>query len=137
MVQLIIGLKGSGKTKRLVDMVRDAVNEETGDVVCIEKERKLTFDIPYQARLIDAGTYDIGSYEFLRGLICGIHAGNYDITHFFIDNFYKLVNDKSPEALETFLSWLDKFSEQEKISFVVSLSVDSANLPESVLKYQI
>ena len=137
MVQLIIGLKGSGKTKKLVDMVRAAVNEETGDVVCIEKERKLTFDIPYQARLIDAGVYDIGSYEFLRGLICGVHAGNYDITHFFIDNFYKLVNDKSPEALETFLTWLDKFSEQEKISFVISLSVDPANLPASVLKYQI
>ena len=137
MVQLITGLKGSGKTKRLVDMVRAAVNEETGDVVCIEKERKLTFDIPYQARLIDAGIYDIGSYEFLRGLICGVHAGNYDITHFFIDNFYKLVNDRSPEALETFLAWLDKFSRQEKISFVVSLSVDPATRPESVLKYQI
>ena len=137
MVQLIMGLKGSGKTKKLVDMVRDAVNEETGDVVCIEKERKLTFDIPYQARLIDAGNYDIGSYEFLRGLICGVHAGNYDITHFFIDNFYKLVNDKSPEALVDFLTWLNKFSEQEKISFVISLSVDVANLPASVLKYQI
>ena len=137
MVQLIIGLKGSGKTKKLVDMVRDAVNEETGDVVCIEKERKLTFDIPYQARLIDASAYDIGSYEFLRGLICGVHAGNYDITHFFIDNFYKLVNDKSPEALEAFLTWLDKFSAQEKISFVISLSVDAAALPASVLKYQI
>ena len=137
MVQLIIGLKGSGKTKKLVDMVRDAVNEETGDVVCIEKERKLTFDIPYQARLIDAGVYDIGSYEFLRGLICGVHAGNYDITHFFIDNFYKLVNDKSTEALEAFLTWLDKFSQQEKISFVISLSVDAANLPASVLKYLI
>ena len=137
MVQLITGLKGSGKTKRLVDMVRAAVNEETGDVVCIEKERKLTFDIPYQARLIDAGIYDIGSYEFLRGLICGVHAGNYDITHFFIDNFYKLVNDRSPEALELFLAWLDKFSEQEKISFVISLSVDPSTLPESVLKYRI
>ena len=137
MVQLIIGLKGSGKTKKLVDMVRAAVNEETGDVVCIEKERKLTFDIPYQARLIDAGVYDIGSYEFLRGLICGVHAGNYDITHFFIDNFYKLVNDKSPEALVDFLTWLDKFSEKEKISFVISLSVDASNLPESVLKYAI
>ena len=137
MVQLIIGLKGSGKTKKLVDMVRAAVNEETGDVVCIEKERKLTFDIPYQARLIDAGVYDIGSYEFLRGLICGVHAGNYDITHFFIDNFYKLVNDKSPEALTDFLAWLDKFSEKEKISFVISLSIDASALPEAVLKYRI
>ena len=60
MVNIILGLKGSGKTKKLVDLVREAVNQETGDVVVIERERKLTFDIPYQARLIDAGNYDIG-----------------------------------------------------------------------------
>ena len=137
MVNIILGLKGSGKTKKLVDLVREAVNQETGDVVVIERERKLTFDIPYQARLIDAGSYDIGSYEFLKGIICGVHAGNYDITHFFIDNFYKLVNDRSAEALESFLTWLEKFSEQEKISFVISLSIDPATLPESVLQYQI
>ena len=137
MLQIIMGLKGSGKTKRLVDMVRDAVNQETGDVVGIEKERKLTFDIPYQARLIDAGNYDIGNYEFLKGLICGVHAGNYDITHFFIDNFYKLVNDKSPEELEKFMTWLEKFSDQEKISFVVSVSADPETVPESVRKYNI
>ena len=137
MLQIIMGLKGSGKTKRLVDMVRDAVNQETGDVVVIEKERKLTFDIPYQARLIDAGDYDIGNYEFLKGLICGVHAGNYDITHFFIDNFYKLVNDKSPEELEKFMAWLEKFSDQENISFVVSVSADPETVPESVRKYNI
>ena len=137
MVKIIMGLKGSGKTKRLVDMVREAVNLEHGDVVCIEKEKKLTFDIPYQARLIDAGDYDIGSYEFLKGIICGVHAGNYDITHFFIDNFYKLVNDKSPEELESFMVWLEKFSEQEKISFVVSVSADPETVPEGVRKYVI
>ena len=135
MVQIIMGLKGSGKTKRLVDMVRAAVNEETGDVVCIEKERKLTFDIPYQARLIEAGSYDVGNYEFLKGLICGVHAGNYDITHFFIDNFYKLVGDKSSEALEKFLDWLNKFSEQEHISFIVSISADPATVSDEVRKY--
>ena len=110
------------------------MGEETGDVVVIEKERKLTFDIPYRARLIDAGDYDIGNYEFLKGLICGVHAGNYDIPHFFIDNFYKLVNDKSTEALETFLDWLEKFSEDENISFIVSVSADPATLPERVTK---
>ena len=135
MVQIIMGLKGSGKTKRLVELVREAVNEDSGDVVCIEKERKLTFDIPYQARLIEAGSYDVGSYEFLKGLICGVHAGNYDITHFFIDNFYKLVNDKSPDALETFLLWLDKFSEAEKISFVISVSADPATVSEKVRSF--
>ena len=135
MVSILMGLKGSGKTKRLVDMVREAVKEETGDVVCIEKERKLTFDIPYQARLIDAGTYDIGSYEFLKGLICGIHAGNYDITHFFIDNFYKLVNDKNSESLIAFITWLEKFSETEKISFVLSITADQDFVPDCLKKY--
>lgn len=81
MVKLIMGLKGSGKTKRLVELVREAVAMENGDVVCIEKEKKLTYDIPYQARLIEAGSYDIGSYEFIKGFICGLHSGNYDITH--------------------------------------------------------
>lgn len=135
MVSIIMGLKGSGKTKKLVELVREAVNEETGDVVCIEKERKLTYDIPYQARLIDAGVYDIGSYEFLKGLICGVHAGNYDITHFFVDNFYKLVNDKSVDTLVSFLAWLDAFSNAENISFVISISADPAEMPESVTKY--
>ena len=135
MVSILMGLKGSGKTKRLVEMVREAVAEETGDVVVIEKERKLTFDIPYQARLIDAGDYDIGSYEFLKGLICGVHAGNYDITHFFIDNFYKLVNDKSMDALLVFISWLEKFSTTEKISFVLSISADPDFAPEAVKKF--
>ncbi len=137
MVNIILGLKGSGKTKKLVDLVREAVNQETGDVVVIERERKLTFDIPYQARLIDAGSYDIGSYEFLKGLICGVHAGNYDITHFFIDNFYKLVNDRSAEALESFLTWLEKFSEQEKISFIVSISADPDTVSDKVRSYAI
>lgn len=137
MVKIIMGLKGSGKTKKLVDLVRSAVNDGTGDVVCIEKERKLTYDIPYQARLINAGSYDIGSYEFLKGLICGVHSGNYDVTHFFIDNFYKLVNDKSAEALETFVQWLDHFSEEEHISFVISMTAEPEAAPESIKKYLI
>ncbi|MBQ2959631.1 MAG: hypothetical protein IJE09_00210 [Oscillospiraceae bacterium] len=135
MVKLIMGLKGSGKTKKLVDLVRETVEQGKGDVVVIEKERKLTYDIPYQARLIDAGAYDIGTYEFLKGLICGIHAGNYDIEHFFIDNFYKLVGDKSDEALESFLEWLDKFSENEKIEFIISISADAETVGENVKKY--
>ncbi len=106
MVQIIMGLKGSGKTKRLVDMVRQAVDEGKGDVVCFERDRNLTFDIPYQARLIEAGAYDVGNYEFLKGLICGVHAGNYD-----------------------------KFSANENIDFVISISADPAAAPESVRQY--
>ena len=135
MVKIIMGLKGSGKTKKLVELVREAVNVGNGDVVCIEKDRKLTYDIPYQARLIDAGAYAIGTYEFLKGFISGIHAGNYDITHVFVDNFYKLVEDKSPESFDAFIAWLDKFSEAEKIEFVISVSTDAETGSESVKKH--
>ena len=76
MVQLIMGLKGSGKTKRLVEMVATAVREESGSVVCIEKDKKLTYDIPYQARLIYACdyAYAMGSYDFFKGFLSGLHA---------------------------------------------------------------
>ena len=76
MVKLIMGLKGSGKTKKLVDLVVEALKDGSGDVVVIEKERSLTYDIPYQARLIDAGSYDIGSYELHKGFLSGNHEGN-------------------------------------------------------------
>ena len=132
MVKIIMGLKGSGKTKKLVDLVRVAVDTGNGDVVVIEKERKLTFDIPYQARLVDAANYPIGTYEFLKGLICGIHAGNYDITHFFIDNFLKMVNDKSPAALGDFVDWLSAFSDRENLEFLISVSGDQDSADERV-----
>lgn len=132
LVKIIMGLKGSGKTKKLVELVRGAVANGDGDVVCIEKERKLTYDIPYQARLIDASAYDIGTYEFFKGFISGMHAGNYDITHFYIDNFFKLVEDKSEGSFAAFIAWLDKFSAKENIEFVLSCSADPEKAPESV-----
>ena len=132
MVKIIMGLKGSGKTKKLVDLVRSAVETADGDVVVIEKEKKLTYDIPYQARLVDAAAYPIGTYEFLKGLICGIHAGNYDITHFFIDNFLKMVEDKSPAALGDFIDWLNAFSDRENIEFVIIVSGEAETADERV-----
>ena len=137
MVKIIMGLKGSGKTKELVGLVCKAVSEGSGDVVVIEKERKLTYDIPYQARLIDAGSYSIGSYEFLKGFISGIHAGNYDITHFFIDNFYKLVNDRDEESVVGFIRWLAEYAERENIEFVLSMSSDRTKCPEELRQYLI
>lgn len=135
MVKLIMGLKGSGKTKKLVDLVVEALKDGSGDVVVIEKERSLTYDIPYQARLIDAGSYDIGSYELLKGFLSGIHAGNYDITHFFIDNYYKLVGDKSLDAMVNFVRWLNSFSESEKVDFYLSISANPETVPDELKQY--
>lgn len=135
MVKLLMGSNGSGKTKKLVDLVVDAVNSGDGDVVVVEKERKLTYDVPYQARLIDAGAYDIGSYEFLKGFLCGIHSGNYDITHVFIDDFFKIVDDKSDDSLVGFVGWLNGFSARESIDFILSISSDAEAAPAEVKEF--
>ena len=137
MVQLIMGLKGSGKTKRLVEMVATAVREESGSVVCIEKDKKLTYDIPYQARLIYACDYAnaMGSYDFFKGFLSGLHAGNYDITRVFIDGLYKITGEKDAAKAETFLDELSAFSEKHTVNFVVSLSEDPAAATEGMKKY--
>ena len=81
MVKVIMGVKGSGKTKLLIELVEKALEESQGDVVVIEKERSLTYDIPHQARLIVAANYDFGSTEFMKGFISAMHASNYDLVH--------------------------------------------------------
>ena len=135
MMKLIVGNKGSGKTTTLISMVNDAVAVSKGNVVCIEKGSVMTFDINYKARLVDIDHYDIVGYDALYGFLTGILAGNYDITHVFVDNFYKLVEDKSPESFDAFIAWLDKFSEAEKIEFVISVSADAETASESVKKH--
>ena len=93
MVKLIMGLSGSGKTKTLISLVSEAIEKEQGNVVCIEKSRHLTYDIPYQARLIRTDDYGVRGNTMLLGFLCGLHAGNYDITHFFIDDLNKILDD--------------------------------------------
>ena len=135
MVHVIMGLKGSGKTKQLVDLVRAAVDKDSGDVVVIEKDNALTYDIPYQARLVDASAYPIGSYEFIKGFLCGIHSGNYDITHVFVDNFLKMVDDRRNESLVSFVNWLDAFSAKENIEYFLSVSMAVEDCPEGLKRY--
>ena len=137
MVKLIMGLKGSGKTKRLVELVKQALDEEHGNVICLEKDKKLTYDIPYQARLIHASDYDFGTYAFFKGFISGLHAGNYDITHVFIDNFFKIVDASDMAKIEELLDWMDAFSEKENVKFTISATADPSAVSEGVRKYQI
>lgn len=135
MVNVIIGLKGSGKTKRLIDLCVAAVEADHGNVVCIEKAPQLTFDIPHKARLIYASEFDFGSYEYLKGFISGLHAGNYDINEIFIDNLFKIVNDKSDAAVSEFLAWLDSFGARESINFTLTVSMDEKDASEGIKKY--
>ena len=136
MVKVILGLKGSGKTKQLIDSINSAIKEEAGSVVCIEKGNALTFDVDYRVRLINASEYEIGSYEFLKGFISGLHAGNFDITQIFVDGLYKLAGTNDNDATADFLAWCDAFGKANGMKFTLSVSADAAGLPESITKYQ-
>ena len=135
MVRVIMGKKGSGKTKQMIDLINSAVQTEHGNVVCIEKGEKLTFDIHYQIRLVEASEYDIASYTALKGFVSGLYAGNYDITHVFIDSLTKIVGGDTNVETENFLDWLNAFSEKNGIKFTVTISDDASLASEGVKKY--
>ena len=135
MVKLIMGLSGSGKTKTLIGLVQDAIKNEHGDIVCIEKSQHLTYDIPYQARLIRTDDYGVKGNVMLLGFLCGLHAGNYDITHFFIDDLNKILDDRSNEALEKFLAVLSDFSQREHTDFTITINADPEKADEELRKY--
>ncbi|MGE4277331.1 MAG: hypothetical protein AB7E30_09200 [Lawsonibacter sp.] len=135
MIRVIMGKKGSGKTKQMIDMINSAVQTEHGNVICIEKGNKLTFDIHYQIRLVEASHYDIASYTTLKGFISGLYAGNYDITHIFIDSLTKIVGGECTVDTETFLDWLNDFGEQHNIKFTITISDDASLAPDGVKKY--
>ena len=137
MVRLIMGVKGSGKTKQLIELINNAAKDEPGNVVCIEANRTMTYDIHYHIRLIDAQEYNLDSYELFRGFISGLYAGNYDITHVFIDNFTKMLSEISEQQIAEFLAWLNDFSEREHIQFTLSLSMDPAATGSEITKYMI
>jgi hypothetical protein len=131
MIHVIMGLKGSGKTKRLVNSIKDAVVNAHGDVVCIEYGQKLTYDLPHKVRLVDSKEYGISNPDMLKGLLSGLHAGNYDITNVYIDNLYKTIgNDRA--AGEEFLLWCAKFAEANFMEITVTVSDDPALASEEV-----
>ncbi len=134
MIHVIMGLKGSGKTKKLIDAIQGAVAEAHGDVVCIEYGKKLTYDVSYKVRLVDSKEYGIRSAEMLKGFLSGLHAGNFDITHVYIDNLYKTIgNDKA--AAEDFVAWCAKFAADNSMEITMTISEDPAEAPEGIKQY--
>ena len=135
MVRLIMGVKGSGKTKQLIELINNAAKDEPGNVVCIEANRNMTYDIHYHIRLIDADEYKLNSYEMFRGFISGLCAGNYDISHVFIDNLCKTVGREVDKDTELFLDWLDVFGEKNNIKFTVTISADVGMATDGMQRY--
>ena len=134
MIKLIMGLKGSGKTKKLIDSINAALDQASGDVVCIEYGKKLTYDVNYRVRLVDSEEYAISNSDMLKGFLSGLHAGNFDITHVYIDNLYKTIGTDRANG-EAFIAWCAKFAETNNMNITITVSDDPALASEDIKKY--
>ena len=134
MIHVIMGLKGSGKTKKLIDSIHEAVANASGDVVCIEYGKKLTYDVNYRVRLVDSEEYGIQNPDMLKGFLSGLHAGNFDITNVYIDNLYKTIGaDRA--AGEAFILWCAEFAQANNMNITVTVSDDPAEASDAVKAY--
>ena len=134
MILVIMGLKGSGKTKKMIASINEALASANGDVVCIEYGKKLTYDVTYKVRLVDSKEYGISSPEMLKGFLSGLHAGNFDITNVFIDNLYKTIGDDKA-AGEDFVVWCAKFAAENNMEITISITEDPAAASDVMKQY--
>lgn len=129
MIKLIIGNKGSGKTKRLIEQVNAAAKSSPGSVVCVEKGDNLTLSIAREARLIDVESYGISGYDEYYAMLCGIAASNYDITHIFGDATKKIGG-----GLDGIADFFKRLAANKDIEFVFTVSCDEEDLPAEIFE---
>ena len=134
MLKLIIGAKGSGKTKTLIDLVNTALKNTNGSVVCIEKGDKLKFDISYHCRLMDTDQYKIANAESLYGFVAGILASNHDVSDLFIDSALKICeNDQA--SFDEFLAKVSELVEKNGVNCVMTSSLPVENSTAAEKQY--
>ena len=133
MVQLLVGNKGSGKTKALIEMINEAVKTTNGHVVCVEKGSVMIFNINYQARLVDIDDYKVDGFEMLYGFISGLCACNYDITDLFIDATLRI----GGRDYEAFAQMIEKLTAPafKEINITFTVSCDPFDLPAEMQRF--
>ena len=131
MIKLIVGKKGSGKTKKLMELVNATALTSKGNVVCIEKGDTLTFSISHKARLIDIESYGVSGYGEYYGMLCGINAGNHDVTDIFGDATLR-IGTRDYDELADFLDRVSALAEESHVNFIFTVSCDEAELPAHI-----
>ena len=134
MLKLIIGVKGTGKTKTLIDMVNAALEVTKGDVVVVEMGIKLRYDIKSSARLIDVNEYMVSDAQSLYGFIAGILASNHDVTDLFVDGTLRICN-RDMAAFEELLTKLDSLLEKVDVNVTMTVSMPTEELTDTIRKY--
>lgn len=139
MIQVILGDKGSGKTKRLIDMTNDALKQESGNIIFIDDDKRYMYDLHRDIRFVDASEYPSGYkcdvHEFL-GFLCGMLSSNYDLSLIAVDAFKKLVKtEMDSDEMKDFFAQLEKLSEKHSCNFLFSISSTKEEVPEFIAKY--
>lgn len=132
MVELLIGKKGTGKTKALIDKVNTALTVAKGNVVFITSTGDNMFDVNSKARLANTSEFDIKAYNELLGFIFGIVSRDFDITNIFIDSVFKIVGTTELDGFEEFLDRLEDMGKKFNIDFVISVSIDAETAPDYI-----
>lgn len=129
MVQLIVGVKGEGKTKKMLDHVHSIMKSVDGNIVYLDKSFQNMHELDNKVRLINVSEYPIQNTDQFIGFVCGICSQDYDLEEMYLDGFLKIAKVKE-DNLEPVLSQLNRISEQFKVNMVLSISVNKEDLPE-------
>ncbi len=136
MIQIIAGKKGSGKTKRLIDLTNDTAREAVHDVIFLDDDNRYMFDVDHKVRFIDATEYHIRNTDMFMGFLGGILSSNFDLGTVFIDAFLKLCHLEAAES-EGVINAMEALGAKHNVNFVLSISADPEELPEFLKKYLI
>ena len=135
MLKLIVGKKGTGKTKQLIDGINEAVNTEKGHIVFVNNGTRHVFDLSSKVRLIDTSEYSIKKYNTFYGFLCGVMAQDYDISYVFVDGINKIIPEDDILKNDELFENLNAISEQHNVNIIITVSIDVADAPEYMKKY--
>ncbi len=133
MISLIIGNKGSGKTKKLIALINEAVAASDGTVVCIEKSPLLTYEVTHKARLIETERFNIEGCDAFYGMVCGVIAQDHDLTEIFVDATFKIVG-RDYDAFAALINKLAKVAADNDVKIVFTVSEDKDKLPAALFE---
>ena len=134
MLKLIVGVKGTGKTKTLINLANTALQTVKGCVVVIEKGTKLTHEIKNTARLVNTEEYGINDAHMLYGFVAGMYASNYDVSNVYIDSALKICDNDMDEFVK-FVQTVDKMCAEHKVELVMTSSIPVEEIPEALKAY--
>ena len=129
MVQLSVGVKGAGKTKKMLDHVHDSIKNVDGNIVYLDKSSQNMHELDNKVRLINVSEYPIQNTDQFLGFVCGICSQDYDLQEIYLDGFLKISGLEGKDISDA-LKQLNKISEQFKVNMILSVSMNEEDLPE-------